>query len=233
MVEGPADPLERQARLDAIAAEVRACTRCSLHRTRTQGVPGTGPVTARLMAVGEAPGENEDRLGRPFVGAAGQLLTELLEGIGLSRDDIFITNVLKSRPPQNRDPLPEEVAACAPYLDAQIALIRPLVILLLGRHALGRLVAGAPPISRCHGSPIRADGRVYLPVYHPAAALYNGGLLATLRDDFRRLRELLDELEADRPAPPAGSAGPSGLAVPPAEATEEGRPAAAQQLALF
>ncbi len=224
MLEWGDDPAGRQGRLDAIAAEVRDCTRCALHRTRTHGVPGTGPATARLMAVGEAPGENEDRQGRPFVGAAGSLLTELLEGIGLSRDDLFITNVLKSRPPQNRDPLPEEVLACAPYLDRQIALIRPLVILLLGRHALARLVPGAPTISRCHGQPIRADDRVYLPVYHPAAALYNGGLLGALREDFGRLRGLLSELEADRAAasPPVGT--PHGTADDRADA---------QQLALF
>ncbi|HUY97214.1 MAG TPA: uracil-DNA glycosylase [Verrucomicrobiae bacterium] len=199
MPELDADPVGRQHRLDAVAEAVRECTRCPLHRSRIQGVPGTGPVTARLMAVGEAPGENEDRQGRPFVGAAGSLLTGLLQGIGLSRDDIFITNVLKSRPPLNRDPLPEEVAACAPYLDLQIALIRPRVILLLGRHALARLVPGAEPISRCHGRPIRTEGRVYLPVYHPAAALYNGGLLATLREDFARLDQLLQELEAASP----------------------------------
>ncbi|HVA22325.1 MAG TPA: uracil-DNA glycosylase [Candidatus Micrarchaeia archaeon] len=235
MLEVAADCGERQGRLDAIAAEVRACTGCGLHRTRTQGVPGTGPVTARVMAVGEAPGENEDRQGLPFVGAAGSLLTDLLQGVGLSREDLFITNVLKSRPPQNRDPLPDEVAACAPYLDRQIALIRPLVILLLGRHALARLVPTAASISRCHGQAIRADGRVYLPVYHPAAALYNGGLLATLREDFLRLRALIDELEAGRLGEPGrrAEAPAGGAAQPGAGAGEPPPPASAQQLALF
>lgn len=199
-----------QARLEAIASQVRACVLCPLHATRIQGVPGTGPATARIMAVGEAPGENEDREGRPFVGAAGRLLTHLLEEIGLSRDDIFITNVLKSRPPGNRDPLPEEVLACAPYLDAQIEVLQPQVILLLGRHALQRLLPEAPGISRSHGTVIHRGGRTYMPCYHPAAALYNGGLLGTLRQDFQRLKAQLvqaaaaptqDPLEEPNPAP--------------------------------
>jgi DNA polymerase len=152
-----------------------------------------------VMAVGEAPGESEDREGKPFVGAAGRLLTQLLEEIGLSRQDIFITNVLKSRPPGNRDPLPEEVAACAPYLDAQIEVLQPRVILLLGRHALERLLPGAPGISRSHGTVVRRGSRTYMPCYHPAAALYNGSLLAVLREDFRALKAHLESV----PAPPA------------------------------
>ncbi|HEY6538634.1 MAG TPA: uracil-DNA glycosylase [Candidatus Dormibacteraeota bacterium] len=196
-----------QTRLEAIASEVRACVRCPLHLTRTNGVPGSGPATARIMAVGEAPGENEDRQGRPFVGAAGKLLTQLLEEIGLSREDIFITNVLKSRPPGNRDPLPDEVLACAPYLDAQIEVIRPEVILVLGRHALQRLLPQAPGISRAHGTLIPWGGRTYMPCYHPAAALYNGSLLAVLRQDFQRLQAHLAERPASAPppvVPPAG-----------------------------
>ncbi len=158
------------------------------------------------MAVGEAPGENEDRQGRPFVGAAGQLLTQLLEEIGLSRDDIFITNVLKSRPPGNRDPLPEEVAACAPYLDAQIEVLQPSVILLLGRHALQRLLPEAPGISRSHGTLIHRGARTYMPCYHPAAALYNGGLLGTLRQDFQLLKAHLERLARTPVATPSESA---------------------------
>jgi len=196
---------ERQASLEAIASEVEACRLCPLHLTRHRAVPGSGPATAILMAVGEAPGEREDQEGLPFVGAAGQLLTELLAGIGLSRQDIFITNVLKSRPPGNRDPLPEEVIACAGYLDRQIAVIDPLVILVLGRHALQRLVPAAPWISRCHGQLMVVNQRTYMPCYHPAAALYNGSLKAVLAEDFHRLRGYLDQLEADsgRAAPPA------------------------------
>jgi len=192
--------LGAQARLEEIASQVQACVLCPLHLTRTQGVPGTGPATARVLAVGEAPGESEDREGRPFVGAAGRLLTQLLEEIGLSREDIFITNVLKSRPPGNRDPQPEEVMACAPYLDAQIDVLQPEVILLLGRHALQRLLPEAPGISRAHGTLIHQGPRTYMPCYHPAAALYNGGLLGTLRQDFQRLKAHLEQA-APRPAP--------------------------------
>lgn len=219
VAELPEDPAtEAQARLEAIAERVRACVLCPLHLTRIQGVPGTGPASARVMAVGEAPGENEDREGRPFVGAAGRLLTQLLGEIGLSREDIFITNVLKSRPPGNRDPLPEEVQACAPYLDAQIEVLQPQVILLLGRHALLRLLPEAPGISRAHGTLIHQGGRTYMPCYHPAAALYNGGLLGTLRQDFQRLKAHLEQATG---LPPAG----------PPELTH--RKPADEQLGLF
>ncbi len=200
-----------EARLRLVAEEVERCQRCPLHLTRTRAVPGFGPATARLMAVGEAPGEREDREGRPFVGAAGQLLTRLLEGIGLSRQDIFITNVLKSRPPGNRDPLPEEVAACAPFLDAQVEIIRPQAILLLGRHALQRLIPGAPGISRCHGQVLRVGERSYFPCYHPAAALYNSQLLEVLERDFQALRRHLDRLAAPPAAPPAAAPEQLGL----------------------
>jgi DNA polymerase len=200
--------LGSQARLEAIAAQIRACDLCPLHLTRTQGVPGVGPATARIMAVGEAPGESEDREGRPFVGAAGRLLTQLLEEVGLSRGDIFITNVLKSRPPGNRDPLPEEVVACAPYLDAQIEVLQPQVILLLGRHALQRLLPQAPGISRAHGTLVRQGDRTYMPCYHPAAALYNGSLLGVLRQDFQRLKAHLEESIPPPSVPPIAAAPP-------------------------
>lgn len=150
------------------------------------------------MAVGEAPGESEDREGRPFVGAAGKLLTQLLEGIGLRREDIYITNVLKCRPPQNRDPNPEEVAACSHYLDEQIELIHPDVILVLGRHASARLLPGHASISRMHGRRIQVGERLFVPLFHPAAALYNGAMLVTLRDDMERVRGYLAEAEAER-----------------------------------
>ena len=146
---------------------VRECTACPLHLTRIQAVPGYGPVTARVMAVGEAPGENEDREGKPFVGAAGRLLTSLLESAGLDRRDIYITNIVKCRPPRNRDPEPLEVEACSHYLDEQIALLQPDVILLLGRHALQRLLPGAGGISRLHGERVRRDDRVYVPSVSP------------------------------------------------------------------
>jgi uracil-DNA glycosylase len=177
---------------------VRACTACPLHLTRIQAVPGYGPVTARVMAVGEAPGENEDREGKPFVGAAGRLLTSLLESVGLDRRDIYITNIVKCRPPRNRDPEPVEVEACSHFLDEQIDMLQPDVILLLGRHALTRLLPDAGGISRLHGERLYRDDRVFVPLYHPAAALYNGGLKETLEADMRRVRGYLNDAEATR-----------------------------------
>ena len=202
----------------ALHGRIRACTACPLHLTRTQAVPGYGPVTARIMAVGEAPGETEDREGKPFVGAAGQLLTRLLQEVGLDRRDIYITNTLKCRPPGNRDPEQPEVDACSHFLDEQIAMLRPDVILVLGRHALARLLPAAGSITRLHGQRLRRGERTYVPLYHPAAALYNGSLLQTLRDDMRRVREYLDEAEALRASVSAAPAEP--------------RPAA-DQMALF
>jgi uracil-DNA glycosylase family 4 len=181
-----------------IHGRIRACVTCRLHRTRTQAVPGYGPVEARIMAVGEAPGEKEDQQGRPFVGAAGKLLTELVESIGLTRRDIYITNTVKCRPPGNRDPELDEVDACSHFLDEQIALLRPDVILILGRHALNRLIPESAGISRMHGQRIVRDERVYVPLYHPAAALYNGSLRETLFADMQRVRAYLDEAEASR-----------------------------------
>jgi DNA polymerase len=175
---------------------IRACTACPLHATRTQAVPGYGPVTARIMAVGEAPAETEDREGKPFVGAAGRLLTQLLEGVGLDRRDIYITNVIKCRPPGNRDPEQLEVEACSHYLDEQVGMLHPQVILVLGRHALARLLPGAGSITKLHGQRIRRGDRLYVPLYHPAAALYNGGLLQTLQGDMALVRGYLDEEEA-------------------------------------
>ncbi len=185
-----------------IHGRIRGCVACRLHRTRTQAVPGYGPVGARIMAVGEAPGEKEDKVGRPFVGAAGNLLTELVESIGLSRRDIYITNTVRCRPPGNRDPEADEVQACSHFLDEQIALMRPDVILVLGRHALQRLLPESAGITRLHGQRVHRDGRAYVPLYHPAAALYNGSLRETLFADMRRVRGYLDEAEALRGAHP-------------------------------
>ena len=150
------------------------------------------------MIVGEAPGQNEDQQGEPFVGAAGKLLDQLLHGIGLSRADVFITNILKCRPPANRDPLPLEVEACSPYLDQQQKLIQPEVILLLGRHALARLLPGYDSISRLHGKVIVKDGVTYIPIYHPAAALYNSFLMGPLEQDFKAVKAHLDRMEERR-----------------------------------
>ena len=182
------------AELERLHARIRACTLCGLHATRTQAVPGTGPVPSEIMIVGEAPGFNEDVQGKPFVGAAGKLLDTLLGQIGLTRQQVFITNVLKCRPPQNRDPMPHEAEACLPYLRQQFALIRPKAVLILGRHALERMLPGVGSISRVHGQIFMRSGVAFMPCYHPAAALHNGGLLADLQKDFDRVREYLDTL---------------------------------------
>jgi len=158
------------------------------------------------MIVGEAPGFNEDRQGEPFVGAAGKLLDTLLGRIGLSRSDVYITNVLKCRPPMNRDPMPNEVEACSPYLKQQLEMIKPKVVLILGRHALERLMPGQGSISRIHGSLIRRGEVAYIPLYHPAAALHNGSLVADLERDFDALKRYLDQLLSPPPPPPVAAA---------------------------
>jgi DNA polymerase len=153
------------------------------------------------MIVGEAPGFNEDRQGEPFVGAAGKLLDTLLARISLSRADVYITNVLKCRPPMNRDPMPNEAEACSPYLQQQLRLIKPKVLLILGRHALERLMPGQGSISRIHGSMIKRGDIAYIPLYHPAAALHNGSLVADLERDFDSVRKYLDQVLAPPPPP--------------------------------
>ena len=187
--------------LDQLHAEVRACVKCGLHATRTQAVPGIGPCPADIMIVGEAPGFNEDRQGEPFVGAAGKLLDTLLARIGLGRADVYITNVLKCRPPQNRDPMPNEVESCSPYLARQLSLVKPKVVLVLGRHALERLLPGQGSISRIHGSLVRRGEVAYVPLFHPAAALHNGALVADLEHDMDRVKAYLDRLLAPPPPP--------------------------------
>ena len=180
---------------------IRACRNCGLHATRTQAVPGVGPCPADVMIVGEAPGFNEDRQGEPFVGAAGKLLDTLLARIGLSRSEVYITNVLKCRPPMNRDPMPNEAEACSPYLQRQLELVKPKVLLILGRHALERLMPGQGSISRIHGSLVRRGEIAYVPLYHPAAALHNGSLVADLERDFDSVKRYLDQVLAPPPPP--------------------------------
>ena len=184
--------------LPSLSAAVHQCGRCALGHSRTRAVPGVGPANARIMIVGEAPGQNEDQQGEPFVGAAGKLLDQLLAGIGLSRGEVFITNILKCRPPGNRDPLPAEAEACSPYLERQLQLIHPEVVLVLGRHALARLLPGYDSISRLHGKVIVKDGVTYIPIYHPAAALYNSFLMAPLEQDFKAVKLHLDRMEQRR-----------------------------------
>jgi DNA polymerase len=191
--------------LSAYGELVAGCTRCPLAKTRTQVVFGAGSSEADLMFVGEAPGFHEDKQGVPFVGAAGQLLGKLLGGIGLSRDEVWICNVLKCRPPGNRDPQPDEIAACEPHLFRQIELIQPRVIATLGNFAT-KLLSGKPVgITRVHGTEqevVLGGSRVLLyPVFHPAAALYTPRMLEVLEADFRRLPELLGRTPS--PPPPA------------------------------
>jgi uracil-DNA glycosylase len=190
--------------LAAYREEVAGCTKCPLSKGRTQVVFGSGSPTAELMFVGEAPGFHEDKQGVPFVGAAGQLLGKLLAGIGLTRDDVFVANVLKCRPPCNRDPQPDEIEACEPHLWRQIELIRPTVIATLGNFAT-KLLSGKPlGITRVHGveqEVVLGGNRVVLyPLFHPAAALYTPRMLEVLEADFRRLPDLLGTAAAP-PAP--------------------------------
>lgn len=176
--------------------QVKICTKCRLSETRTNVVPGEGSHDAEIMFIGEGPGKNEDEQGRPFVGVAGKFLTELIESIHLSREDVYIANVVKCRPPNNRDPLPDEVKACWPWLNQQLTLIKPKIVVLLGRHSLERFLPNAK-ISADHGRALRKNintlGKiVFFPCYHPAAALYNGSLRSTLQKDFKKIPKVIE-----------------------------------------
>ena len=195
--------------LAEVAQEVQACQKCPLHLARRKAVPGEGPADAEIMFIGEAPGFHENVQGRPFVGAAGQFLEELLAGIGLKREQVYITNVVKCRPPGNRDPEPEELEACMPYLDRQIQAIRPKVIVTLGRYSMSKFVQGAK-ISRIHGKPFKVRGQLVVPMYHPAAALHQPSLRRVVEADFAQLPSLIaqadeiPEMEAEEEAPEKG-----------------------------
>jgi DNA polymerase len=183
--------------LDEIAAEVDVCTMCELSRSATHGVPGEGNADARILLIGEAPGWHEDRQGKPFVGNSGKFLTELLENAGLAREDVFITNVVKHRPPGNRDPLPDEILACSRYLERQIAIIDPDVIVTLGRFSMSKFFPGER-ISKIHGEAKEIGGRLVVPMYHPAAALHNGSLRGAIEEDFQKLPRLLADHDKKR-----------------------------------
>jgi DNA polymerase len=231
-----ASAAERREELKAVYQQASACTRCpQLAGTRTTVVFGSGNADAELMFVGEAPGANEDKQGVPFVGQAGRLLEQLLNEIGLSRSDVFIANVLKCRPPGNRDPLPQEIESCQEYLYRQLELIEPRVVCTLGNFSTKLLREDPLGITRLHGrAEVRRIGprtvRLY-PLFHPAAALYTPAMLATLREDFARIPELLE-----LPAPEQPEAEPelvmvaADIAEPEAEASE---PAEPDQLGLF
>ncbi len=190
MVKNPS----KVQRLEQIKADIIKNNICpDLAKTATQLVFGDGSVDADIVFIGEAPGKNEDLQGLPFVGAAGKFLNEMLASIGLSRDDVYITNIVKYRPPDNRDPLPEEKQAFLPYLQAQLEVIKPKLVATLGRHSMDSLLPGLQ-ISQVHGQPKRYKGQVYLPLFHPAAALYNGGLRQTLIDDFAKIPAILAKI---------------------------------------
>lgn len=208
---------ERQAALDAIGAEVAVCTRCRLHQTRTLAVPGEGTAATEVILVGEGPGFNEDRQGRPFVGQAGALLTELLASVGWSRQEVFITNVVKCRPPENRDPEPDEIAACAPFLTRQLEALDPALVVTLGRFSMARFSPGSR-IGQVHGTFKPADAgsgarsALTFAMYHPAAALHQGSLKETLFRDMAGVPAALLEARTGRidAAGPAAPANPGG-----------------------
>jgi len=188
--------------LQLIQSEILECTKCELHKSRTNAVPGEGPYDARIMFVGEGPGQNEDEQGRPFVGAAGKFLTELLESIGLNRSNVFITNIVKCRPPNNRAPRKPEIEACNPYLQSQIKLINPRIVCALGTPAITTLIGDEYSASRFHGKPLTKGRVTLLPMYHPAAALYDASLKETLFHDFQILKKLLEKEETIHPDAP-------------------------------
>jgi uracil-DNA glycosylase len=215
---------ERRQRLVALYKEVQACEKCPLYETRTKAVFGAGDADAELMFIGEAPGAEEDRQGLPFVGRAGQLLNQMLEEIGLSREEVFIANVLKSRPPGNRDPQPLEIEACRPYLFEQVRLIEPTVICTLGNFAT-KLLSGNPAgITKVRGAPQvhELGGRTVflLPLFHPAAALRTPAVKETLREDFATLPDLLamgPPVTAEEPAEEPAKEGLESAPAPPAD----------------
>ena len=188
--------------LQEIARQINSCFDCVLSQGRTEVVPGEGPEQANLMFIGEAPGYNEDKQGRPFVGAAGQFLEQMLASIGLTREQVFITNMVKCRPPNNRDPLPDEIAACSKYLDRQIELIQPKVVVTLGRHSLTKFLPGES-IGKVHGKPRRHGNVTLYPMYHPAAALHQQSLRSVIEDDFKAIPALLSGSPSPQPEEPS------------------------------
>ena len=209
--------------LKEIAAEVSICSKCDLCKGRTKAVPGEGNPHTKILFIGEGPGFHEDKQGRPFVGPSGQLLEELLKNIGLKRSDVFITNVVKCRPPENRAPLPAEISACNDYLDRQIAALQPQVIVTLGRISMSKFFGGEK-ISAIHGRPRKMNGYICIPMFHPAAALRTESYKIALREDFKKIPLVLAEAERSAAESPAGEA------VSVAKAKKEEPP---EQMSLF
>jgi len=217
-------------RLQAIADSVAKCTLCRLHEQAKNPVPGAGSPTAEIVIIGEAPGEQEDIQGLPFVGRSGKYLDYLLNLIGMTRADVFIANVAKHRPPDNRDPLPDEIIACKPFLDEQLAVINPLIVMTLGRFSMARYFPDAK-ISKVHGQP-RYDGDMaYYPLYHPAAALRNPNLRLDMEEDIKRIPEILAEVRKLRGMSPAVPFKPD--PAPENQKPEGDDDAPLQQLSLF
>jgi DNA polymerase len=232
---------ERRAALEQIASEVLDCTRCRLHEGRTRAVPGEGDPDTEVVFVGEGPGFNEDREGRPFVGRAGGLLVRLLGAIGWQREDVFITNVVKCRPPENRDPEPDEIAACAPYLRRQLEALDPAVVVTLGRHSMGTFMPGAR-IGQVHGTSVSADpetgarAALVFAMYHPAAALRSPAIeresfedMASVPSVLLRARELRASASAPTRAPRPEPAPAPAAAVAPAATPDAPTTAAAAE----
>jgi len=182
--------MTRRQELDALHKSIRGCKLCPLHETRLNAVPGEGPHDARVFFIGEAPGAREDELGRPFVGRSGELLTQMIESVGLTREEVFITSVLKSRPPSNRTPTQSEIETCRPYVERQIELINPRVVVLLGGVAISSM-GGPRSVSESHGQYFEAKGRTFFMTYHPAAALRFPKIKTLMAADFRTLRSEL------------------------------------------
>ncbi|NQW17526.1 MAG: uracil-DNA glycosylase [Chloroflexi bacterium] len=214
----------------SLSRDVLTCTRCTLSETRTNAVPGEGSDFPGILFIGEGPGANEDQQGRPFVGRAGALLDELLAAVPLRREDVYITNVVKCRPPENRDPLPDEVRACWPYLESQIQLLKPRVIATLGRHSLMRFFPDAR-ISSAHGQTMKwRDGIVVFPLYHPAAGLRSTKLKTALQEDILKLPQaMIAALESDRLKDDQPGSQPSEAASP----IEQSADPAKGQIGLF
>ena len=194
--------------LEEIGEQVRGCTECPLSQGRTRAVPGEGSPNSRVMFVGEAPGYHEDQQGRPFVGPAGRFLDQLLETIGLKREDVFVANMIKCRPPSNRDPLPSELAACTKYLDRQIELLNPDLIVTLGRYAMGKYFP-KESITRTRGKVRVKDGRRILPLLHPAAALHQASLREGIESDFLTIPQAIEEARQPAPSQPEPEASPA------------------------
>ena len=204
-----------EGQLEKLAKQIVVCTKCELHRSRKNAVPGEGPTHAEIMFIGEGPGAREDEQGRPFIGASGKFLDQLLEQAGVTRSDVWITNVVKCRPPGNRDPLPDEVEICTSnYLQHQIKIVDPSIIVTLGRFSMGLFFKGAK-ITQIHGQMQKVEDRFVIPMFHPAAALHQLSLRETIMADFAKLPKLLKEARTELGKPSAKGKAPKKKATKP------------------